>query len=97
MSKNENENIEKKLDKINYILSKNNIMEITEILGNTKKLIYRNFISGISKGIGIGIGFTVLTAILLYILQKIVRLNIPIIGKYISDIAEIVEKNSGQI
>lgn len=97
MSKNENENIEKKLDKINYILSKNNIMEMTEILGNTKKLIYRNFISGISKGIGIGIGFTVLTAILLYILQKIVRLNIPIIGKYISDIAEIVEKNSGQI
>ncbi len=44
-----------------------------------------------AKGIGIGIGFTILTAILLIILQKIVTLNIPVIGDYISDIIEIVE------
>lgn len=44
-----------------------------------------------AKGIGIGIGFTILTAILLIILQKIVTLNIPVIGDYISDIVEIVE------
>lgn len=86
--------LEKKIDKINYTLSKNNIMELAEILGNTKKLVWRNFLSGISKGIGIGIGFTILTAVLLYLLQKIVRLNIPVIGKYISDIAEIVENSS---
>lgn len=86
-------NLEEKLDKLNYILSKNSIIELTELLGNTKKLIFRNFISGISKGIGIGIGFSILTAILVYILQKIVRLNIPIIGEYISDIADIVRNS----
>lgn len=85
-------NLEEKIDKINYTLSKNNIIELAEVLGNTKKLVFRNFLAGISKGIGIGIGFSILTAILLYILQRIVRLNIPIIGKYISDIAEIVER-----
>ena len=84
---------EHKLDKLNNILLKKNILEISELLGNTKKLIYRNFLAGISRGIGIGIGVTILTAILIYILQKIVRLNIPIIGQYISDIAEIVENN----
>ena len=94
MSKKEESNLEEKLDKINYTLSKNNIIELAEILGNTKKLVFRNFLAGISKGIGIGIGVTILTAILLYILQKIVRLNIPVIGKYISDIAEIVENSS---
>ena len=86
--------LEKKIDKINYTLSKNNIIELAEVLGNTKKMVFRNLLAGISKGIGIGIGFTILTAILIYILQRIVRLNIPVIGKYISDIAEIVENSS---
>ena len=81
------------LDKINYILSKNNVIELVELLGNSKKLIWRNFISGLSKGIGIGIGVTILSAILIYLLQRIVRLNIPVIGEYISDIAQIVENS----
>ena len=81
------------LDKINYILSKNKVIELVELLGNSKKLIWRNFISGLSKGIGIGIGVTILSAILIYLLQRIVRLNIPVIGEYISDIAQIVENS----
>ena len=85
--------LENKLDKINKVLSKNNILDLADLLGNTKKLFFRNFLAGLFRGIGIGIGVTILTAILIYILQKIVRLNIPIIGQYISDIAEIVEQN----
>ena len=57
-------------------------------------MIKRNFFAGISRGIGIGIGVTVITAMLIIILQKIVTLNIPIIGEYIADIVEIVEKSS---
>lgn len=83
----------KKIDMINNTISKNNIIELAEILGNPKKMIIRNFFSGISKGIGIGIGVTILTAILVYILQRLVRLNIPVIGEYITDIVEIVQKN----
>ena len=49
--------------------------------------------AGIFRGVGIGIGFTIITAILIIILQKIVMLNIPIIGEYISDIIEIVKGN----
>lgn len=87
------EKLNNNLDKINYILSKNNVIELVELLGNSKKLILRNFFAGISKGIGIGIGVTILSAILLIVLKEIVKLNIPIIGQYIADIAEIVENN----
>ncbi len=80
----------KNLEQINNTLTKNNILEFTELLGNKKQLLIRNFMTGISKGIGIGIGFTILTAILVIILQKIVTLNIPVIGDYIADIIEIV-------
>lgn len=85
--------LNKKLDKLNYLLSKNNVLDLAELLGNRKELFIRNIMSGIGKGIGIGIGFTILTAILIIILQKIVTLNIPIIGQYIADIVEIVERS----
>lgn len=81
----------KNLEELNKTLTKNNILDIAELLGNKKQLLFRNFFSGIAKGIGIGIGFTILTAILLIILQKIVTLNIPVIGDYIADIIKIVE------
>ena len=85
------EKLNNNLEKLNYSLEKSNIFDLMELLGSKRKLFVRNFISGISKGIGIGIGFTVLTAILIIILQKIVTLNIPVIGDYIADIVDIVQ------
>lgn len=81
------------IDSLNFLLTKNNLIDLAEILGNRKELLIRNLISGISKGIGIGIGFSILTAILIIILQKIVTLNIPVIGEYITDIVDIVQNN----
>lgn len=85
------EKLNENLEKLNFVLARNNVLELAELLGNKKKLIIRNLLTGMSKGIGIGIGFTILTATLLIILQKIVTLNIPVIGEYISDIVAIVE------
>lgn len=82
----------KKIDELNQNLLKANLVEVSELLGNRKKLFIRQFMSGIFKGMGIGIGVTIITAILILILQKIVTLNIPVIGEYIADIVEIVER-----
>lgn len=94
MSKKKNieESLIKNIEQLNRSISKNNIIELSELLGNTKKLIIKNFLSGIAKGFGIGIGFSLLTAVIVYFLQKLVRLNIPVIGDYISDIVDIVNK-----
>lgn len=81
------------IDNLSKILEEGNFVELTYILGNKKEIIKRNFLAGIFRGIGIGIGVTVITAILIILLQKIVTLNIPIIGEYIADIVEIVEKS----
>ena len=83
----------KKLDKINKILEESNILELSYILGNKKEVLKRNLIAGISRGIGIGIGVSLITALLISILRKIIMLNIPIIGDYVADIVEIVEKS----
>ncbi len=81
------------IEKLNKIMEKSRIVELTELLQSKRKIFVRNLIAGISKGLGFSIGFYVITAILIYLLQYIVRLNIPVIGKYISDIVDIVELN----
>lgn len=82
-----NENIERLL----RILEKKNIEELVHLLGTKKEIAKRNFIAGIFRGIGVGIGVTIVSAIIIYILQRLVRLNLPGIGKFINDIVEIVE------
>lgn len=87
------EKLMKNIDELNFIFTKNNLIDLAEILGNRKEMLIRNLIAGMAKGIGIGIGFSLLTAILIIMLQKIVTLNIPVIGEYITDIVEIVDRN----
>ena len=80
------------IDKLNYALTRNNVIELVDLMGNRKEIIKRNLISGIFRGIGIGIGVTIITSIIIVILQKIIKLKIPIISAYITDIVDIVEK-----
>ena len=86
--------IKEQIEELNRKLEATKINEYVELMGNTKKLLWKNFISGISRGIGTAIGFTILGAIVLIILQKIVLLNIPVIGKHLKDILDIIETTS---
>lgn len=88
-----NKKIEKKLDEINSKIDKSKILELSYLIGNKKEVLKRNLIAGIARGVGIGIGVTIVTAIIIYVLRKLVLLNLPIIGDYIADIIEIVEKS----
>lgn len=85
--------LNKSIENLNRTLQLGNIEDLSNFLGNKKEMIKRNFLAGIFRGVGIGIGVTVVTAILVIILQQIVTLNIPIIGEYIADIVEIVQRN----
>lgn len=69
------------------------LLEIGTLLGNRKRLFFTNLMTGIARGIGIGIGVTLITALIISFLQKIVTLNIPVVGEYVSDIVEIVQKS----
>lgn len=85
--------INEKIDKINNILERSNIIELSYLVGSKKEILKRNLIAGIARGVGIGIGVTVVTAIIIFLLRRLIMLNIPVIGDYIADIVEIVEKN----
>ena len=86
-----NKKLGKQIEELIKKMENSKLDEYVLLMGDTKKLLWKNFISGIAKGIGTGIGFTILGAIVLIILRRIVLLNIPVIGRYLKDILDIVE------
>ena len=93
ISKDKYKLLNKSIEKLNNTLQEGNIYELSYLLGNKKEMLKRNLIAGMFRGVGIGIGVTLITAILIYLMQKVVTLNIPVIGEYIADIVEIVERS----
>ena len=45
-----------------------------------------------ARGFGMAVGFTLLGAMLIYILQKIMILRLPLIGEFIAEIVNIVQQ-----
>lgn len=83
--------LQDRIDQLATNMEKMKLAEYVELLGDTKRLLWVNFISGIARGLGIAIGFTILGAILLYFLQKLVVLNLPLIGDFIAHIVQMVQ------
>mgnify|MGYP001005153404 CR=1 FL=1 len=83
------------LEKLSRKMDNVRIAEYVEINSNPRRLIFMNLFIGLSRGIGMGIGFTFLTglivAVLIYILKSWV--NLPYIGKIIADLIKIIENH----
>lgn len=85
--------INKKLDKISLNMEKFKFVDYVYYIEHPRKMLLANFMGGLARGFGAAIGFTLLTAVVLYILQGIVMWKLPVIGKFITDIVNIVQDN----
>lgn len=73
-------------------LEKSRIADYTQLLHRPWRLIWLNLLSGTSRGVGYGIGLTIFGATIIYILQMLGALNLPIIGDYIADLVRVVQR-----
>ena len=55
------------------------------------KRMAQHLLSGILRGVGMAIGFSVVSALLLSFLTLLANANIPLIGKFIAQIVEFVQ------
>ncbi len=85
--------LEAKVDELIIAMEKMKLAEYVEYLHNTRKMLMINLMAGVARGLGMAIGFTVLGAVVLYLLQKIVLLNLPLIGNFIAEIVEMVNEH----
>lgn len=70
------------------------VAEYVELLQRPSRLIFLNFVAGISRGLGIAIGATVVFALMLEFLRRIILLHIPGIGEFIAEIIKIVDSKN---
>jgi hypothetical protein len=83
--------INEQLKTIAVNMEKTQIADYVQLMNRPWRLIFLNLITGISRGVGIAIGFTVFTTAIVYILRGIGTLNIPFFGDFIADLVKHVQ------
>ena len=62
---------------------------------NWKKRLLMQFVGGIARGLGTAVGFTLLGALVVWLLQGLVQRNLPIIGDFLTQLLNLVEREAG--
>ena len=83
--------LEKRLDGLAFNLERSRFLEYIEYMQDRKRILRNSFFMGIARGLGSAIGFTLLGAILFYILQRLAQSSISILGEFVAQIVQIVE------
>lgn len=94
---NENSLLQKQIKELSDRLESMRIAEYINLLQKPLRIIYLNFLGGVARGLGIVIGATIIFAILIDILSRLIVLNLPVIGDLIVEIMRIVEAKQGKL
>lgn len=82
-----------KIEKLAQNMEKYNIAEYIQLINNPRRFFWLNFLSGMFRGLGIAVGLTILGALVIYLLQRLVMLNLPVIGDFIAELIKIVQQH----
>lgn len=83
------------MNRLSLLLEKSRFSDYVLMMSNTKQLMYKQFLAGIARGVGYGIGFLVLAALALYILQAVASWGLPYIGDFIARLLEYINDVEG--
>ncbi|MBO5244457.1 MAG: hypothetical protein J6B02_00005 [Selenomonadales bacterium] len=82
-------------DRIAERLDASRISEYVELMNNPRKLIWTSFVAGIARGLGAAIGATVIYALVLEMLRRLIVVNVLGIGDFIVSILKVIESRQG--
>lgn len=81
-----------KLDEHIATLERMHLPDYIRFLDDRKRFYRMHFIGGIIRGLGSAIGFTILGAVLVWFLQALAQRNLPVIGDFLADIVNMVQR-----
>ncbi|MEW6522685.1 MAG: DUF5665 domain-containing protein [Bacillota bacterium] len=82
-----------KLEQLSADLENASLAEYVEMLKRPRRMLVVNLLAGMARGLGMAVGFTLLGALLLFILTRTFVANLPLIGNLIAELVLIVEQN----
>jgi hypothetical protein len=83
--------LKERIEQLSLNLERMKLAEYVELLNRPWRLFYINFMSGLARGLGIALGFTVLSAVVLIVLQRLMALNLPGMSSFIAEIVRLVQ------
>jgi hypothetical protein len=81
----------RKLDSLAWSMEKANFAEYVALFEDPGRLIFYNFVAGMARGLGVAVGFLLLSALAIYALREAVGLNLPVIGRFLADLIRIIQ------
>jgi hypothetical protein len=83
--------LEKKIEQLSLNMERMKLAEYVDLLNRPWRLLYVNFISGLARGVGMAVGFTILGAVVLLLMQRLVVLHLPGVSTFIAKIIQLVQ------
>ena len=82
-----------RIQQLSISLEKAKIMEYVNLMEDPRRLLVLNFVAGLARGLGMAVGFSILGAVAILILRRLVVLNLPLIGDFIAELIKLVNRS----
>jgi hypothetical protein len=80
------------LDKIAARLEAANLGAYVDLYRHPSRMLLLNFVAGLARGLGAAVGFTLLGAVILYVLSDAFVRHLPVVGPFVADLIRIVQR-----
>lgn len=81
-----------KLDEHIMALERLRLPDYIRFLEDKRRFYRMHLLGGIVRGLGTAIGFTILGAVLVWLLQDLAQRNLPVIGDFLAEIVNLVQR-----
>ncbi len=83
----------RRVDDFLWAAHRMDVAEFVEYFRHPGRVLWTSFITGVARGLGIAVGFTILGAALLWVLRQAVIMNLPGIGHFIAQLIRIINED----
>ena len=89
------DNKETQLEKIANHIEKLRLGEYVDMMNRPGRIIYMNLLAGVSRGVGLTVGATLVIAVLFKILSVLIAMNIPYLTEMLQEVVQIIKSVPG--
>lgn len=84
--------LEQTMLRVSDSLERSKIGAYVDLLNRPGRMIYLNLLGGLSRGVGMAVGITVLGALIIYVLTRSFLVHLPVIGNFLGELVWIIQE-----